>query len=368
MKLLRVRKKSIKNKRTAGMPSVRLTREWKSALALALVGALALFAFAFRGILFGEQGVGTGDLETVAEEKVRHPLSGVVLEKEIELPRVYGVMVENHFDAWPQSGLDQAMLVIEAPVEARIPRLLAFFSEEQEVTKIGPVRSARPYYIDWNAPFGGVYAHVGGSPEALAILTGDDTIDINEFSNEWFFWRDEAREAPHNVYTSTALLSEALNRFVSRFGEQENQWESWVFKEDRKWEMGNGKGVTIEFAGDPYVIEWKYQTEENNYRRFQNGELHEMEDGALIHANNVVVMETDVQILDAVGRRRVRTVGEGQGIVLQDGRLIEATWKKSTRSSRLRFYDRESGEEIAMNAGKTWIEVVPSLEEDVEVE
>lgn len=363
-----LKKRRIKNKRTAGMQEMRLTREWKSALVLALVGALALFAFAFRGILFGEEGVGTNNLETVVEEKARHPLSGVVLESEILLPRVYGVMVENHFDAWPQSGLDQASLVIEAPVEAGIPRMIAFFTEDQMVDKIGPVRSARPYYIDWNAQFGGVYAHVGGSPEALAILTGDDTIDINEFSNEWFFWRDTIREAPHNVYTSMELLSEAFDRFVSRFGAQENQWESWVFKEDREGEMGNGKGVMIDFPGDPYVIEWKYQTEENNYRRSQNEELHEMEDGALIDANNVVVMETDVQILDVVGRRRVRTVGEGDAVVLQDGRLIEATWKKSTRSSRLRFYDRESGEEIAMNAGKTWIEVVPSLEGDVEVE
>ena len=159
----------------------------KSAVALAIVAAMALFAFAFRGVLFPAP---VAKDAPVLNRVARHSLSGMWLNKEAATPRIYGVMVDNHLNAWPQSGLDQAMLVIEAPVEARVPRMLAFFSEEQDVKKIGPVRSARPYYLDWNAEFDAVYAHVGGSPAALEFLQVDDTIDINEFSNEWFFWRE----------------------------------------------------------------------------------------------------------------------------------------------------------------------------------
>ena len=212
------------------MLSLKLNNRIKGVIVGLLVLAVALFAFAFRGFLLGP---GAGDQEFVETDRVsRHPLSGALLDEAIELPRVYGVMVENHFESWPQSGLEEAVLVVEAPVEGRIPRLLAFYSEEQEVEKIGPVRSARPYYLDWNGELDAVYAHVGGSPDALELLQVDDTIDINEFSNEWFFWRDEARSAPHNVYTSMDLLEQALDRFVSRFGAQENGWESWKFKDD----------------------------------------------------------------------------------------------------------------------------------------
>lgn len=345
----------------------------KSVMALAIIAAVALFAFAFRGLW---QGPETMDREPdTLNRVVRHPLSGVWLDEEAATPRVYGVMVENHFDSWPQSGLEEAALVIEAPVEARVPRMIAFFSEEQEVEKIGPVRSARPYYLDWNAEFDAVYAHVGGSPAALELLQVDDTINIDEFSNEWFFWREnKTRSAPHNVYTSIELLKSAFERFESRFGAQDNEWESWEFKEDAEARAVGGElvasapSISIDFAGEPYVITWDYRGENNDYRRSQGGEPHEMENGALIDTNNVVVMETDVRILDSVGRRSVRTTGEGMALVFQDGGMIEATWKKPSRNKRLRFYHRDSGKEIAMNAGTTWIEVVPSLEGDVQVE
>src|SRR5688572_5513956 len=110
-------------------------------------------------------------LTVSAAEARRHPLRGeIVVERYEELPQVLGVLIENAADAWPLSGLDEAFLVIEAPVEGDIPRFIAFFSEESDVDLIGPVRSARPYYVDWNAELSGIYAHVGGSPEALDLI------------------------------------------------------------------------------------------------------------------------------------------------------------------------------------------------------
>lgn len=352
------------------MKEIKLTNKMKGVIAIVFAAAIALFALSFSGALLRSPII---ENIIVSDKVARHPFTGEWLSEEIESPRIYGVMVENHLDSWPQSGLDQASLVIEAPVEARIPRMLAFFSEEQEVEKIGPVRSARPYYINWNAGLDAVYAHVGGSPEALEILQVDSTIDINEFSNEWFFWRENgSRQAPHNVFTSIEELGEALERFESRFGEQDNEWERWSFKDDAEFKVVGGEpvpvveSVGIDFAGEPYVIEWKYDSDTNSYKRYQAGELHEMEDGSLIFADNVVVMETDVKILDSVGRRSVRTIGEGNALVFQDGQMSKGNWNKPSKSSRLEFFSEDNL--IYMNAGKTWIEVIPSLEQDVSVE
>ena len=258
-------------------------------------------------------------------------------------------------------------LVIEAPIEGRMPRMIAFFTEEQEIDQVGPIRSARPYYIDWNAELDAVYAHVGGSPAALELLQVDDTIDINEFSNEWFFWRKHTRLAPHNVYSSMELLQHAMERFVNRFGEQDNNWESWEFKNHAEDFVTTVSSVSIDFAGEPYVINWEFDEDEGNYIRHQyQGRLHEMEDGSLIKADNIAIIETDIKVLDKVGRRSVRTTGVGDALVFQDGIMIEATWKKSSKNVRTRFYDRETDEEIVMNAGVTWIEVISSLEDDVD--
>ncbi len=337
--------------------------------AAALVAAFGLFSYAFRGVLFSRP----VPSPISAPVLFRHPFSGRPLSEEMELPRVYGVMIENMIDARPQMGLDKASLVIEAPVEAAIPRLLVFFTEDQEVGKIGPVRSARPYFIDWNAMFRGVYAHVGGSPDALQRLRDDDTVDLDEVSHEWFYWRDQMREAPHNVYTSTELLKKGYERFARSFKEVAISYERALYKNDTPSADPTGTFVRVRFQPDeeevvnPYAIEWKYDAAQNAYRRFQGGGVHKMEDGAEIVAKNVAVMETDVEILDAVGRRRVRTVGKGNAVLFQDGNRVEATWKKTSRTSRLRFFDEGTSEELFLNAGATWIEVVPSLDEDVEM-
>ena len=129
---------------------------------------VVVLAFLFFAVVWLIQFGPIGNtLSQEIQKTERDSLTGVLIEQRTELKQVYGVMIDEHTDARSQSGIDQAFLVIEAPVEAGIPRLLSFFSEAQDVKKIGPVRSARPYFLDWAKEFGALYAHVGGSDEAL---------------------------------------------------------------------------------------------------------------------------------------------------------------------------------------------------------
>ena len=292
--------------------------------------------------------------------RYRHPLTGMPLQMPTDLPFVYGVMIDQSVEAWPQSGGDKAFLVIEAPVEAGIPRWEAFFYDGQEaVAKIGPVRSARPYFIDWNNELDGLYAHVGGSDAALKRIASDGTYDLNQFWNEVFFWRSKERQAPHNVYTSTELLKKALTRAEETKRVQRPVYGVWTFKKDTP--SGQSFGSAIRYASDTYAVQWTYRAGTNSYERTKpSGSLLEL------RANNVVVIETSVQILDEVGRREVKTVGDGKAMVLQDGRVISVTWKKPSVTERLQFFT-EAGDEITMNAGVTWIEVVESLDNQMSV-
>jgi hypothetical protein len=290
--------------------------------------------------------------------EVRNPLTGVRLEVPLaELPQVTAVMVENSADAWPLVGLDQAFLVIEAPVEGMIPRFELFFAPDAVVPKIGPVRSARPYYIDWAAQFGALYAHVGGSPEALNKLKTANVYNFDQFFNGDYFYRNTAtRNAPHNVYTT---LTDLLDAEVNVLEMPEPSYTFWQFKDGAA--SGQAHSLTIDWTvGGAYDMAWEYDATLNIYLRQQGGTARLLEDGADIVANNVVVMESDMVVLDDKGRRSIRTIGTGAALIAQDGRIIAATWSKENETAPLLFID-DAGQEMKINAGKTWIEVVPSL-------
>lgn len=300
------------------------------------------------------------------QEVSRHPLTGQIINEELEdLPQVFGVMIENSADAWPLSGLDQAFLVIEAPVEGSIPRFIAFFSDGQVVDKIGPVRSARPYYIDWNDGLQAMYTHVGGSPEALELIKSTyNTLDLNQFWYADFFYRQNStRYAPHNVYTTVELLKEAFDEVFSDI--EDPSYDIWQFADDQPVETPSS--ISIDWSdGTTYDVGWKYQAETNSYTRYQGFSEMKMEDGSIIEANNIAIISTDIRIIDNEGRRSIVTVGSGDALIVQNGEVYLARWEKKDHDDRLKFYTAD-GYEISFNAGNTWIEVVSSLSQ-VEIE
>jgi len=326
---------------------------WRYTLGCFLVCFL-LVAYSFRVIWWPEK---SSEPIVVTELPFRHPLTGEKTESEVTKPQVFGVMVENSADAWPLAGVEDAFLVIEAPVESSIPRTIAFFYEGQVVEKIGPVRSARPYYLDWAAEFDALYAHCGGSPAALELIKENGLWDLNEFWNGKYYWRSPSRLAPHNVYTSTELLSAAASSKEVSI----QDYSLWNFKDSLPVENPTDSDLILE-EGLAYETEWHYDQVSNSYVRWQGGVEVKSEDGDSILANNVAVIYTPISVLDGIGRLELETVGQGNALVLQDGKKITAVWKKESTNDRLRFY-AEDGKEISWNAGKTWIEVVSTNQE-----
>lgn len=340
-------------KRRKKQPTIRRTH-------IIAMGAIFALAMMFVFIAWWWQGRGTDAIAPVTlfveEEPIRyrHPVTGVWMDTQISvLPQLFGVMVDEHEDAHPLSGIEQAFLVIEAPTEAGIPRLLAFFTDEQEMEKIGPVRSARPYFVEMVQAWDAVYAHVGGSPEALAQIENEPVKDLNQYWNGSFFWRSWDRFAPHNVYTS----SELLRLFVE--GKEDPAYETWTFKDSVEEVPSEVSDVFLDFSFyDWGNTTWKFDREHHQYQRFLGEDPYPLENEAEIFADNIVILFTDIEIMDDIGRRNIRTIGEGEGYLLQDGQIVSIIWKRPEYKNIPRFYT-EGGEEIALNAGTTWIEVLP---------
>jgi hypothetical protein len=293
----------------------------------------------------------------VSDSVIRHPLTGVLLSEEKSvLPYVFGVMIENAADAWPLSGVNDAFLVIEAPVEGSIPRFLAFYSDDQITDDpIGPVRSSRPYYLDWVEEFDAVYVHVGGAPAALEAIKQRGIVDLDQFfQSEYFYRNTTTRYAPHNVYITHDALSRSLDEMNARYDHEVPDYASWSFAESSVSSDALPLSIHIAWSNASlYDIEWKYSPSTNEYMRTQGGVTYA--------ANNVIAVVTDIATIpgDDKGRKTVRTIGEGVMHLFHNGEEIIGTWKKPIAQDRLRFYD-EDGDEIAMNPGKTWIEILSS--------
>lgn len=278
-----------------------------------------------------------------------------VTHSSLQAPDLVAVMVENHFEARPQSGLAEALVAYEVPVEGNIPRFMLIYDKEETVEKVGPVRSARPYYLDWLQEFGNVpYMHVGGSPKALELITQHNIFDVNEFYRGWYFWRSKDRYAPHNTYTS----SELWQKMWKDYGDDGDimSTSSWQYSSEELCEENCVDEITITYSGLTYQTQWRYNTSTAQYVRYQSGGKYKDSDGSEVLADTIILQHVKTQVLDNVGRLAMNSIGEGEAIVFRDGMMTTGTWKKETTKEKTRWYDTD-GEELSLKAGKIWIQV-----------
>lgn len=293
-------------------------------------------------------------------EKVRAPLSGILVEPEIAKKTPVAIVVENHPDARPQSGLNKADMVFETFAEGGITRFLAIYQTDESAREIGPVRSARPYFVEWAKSYAALFAHVGGSIDALDLIKNLNVYDLNQFNFGKYFWRDQKRFAPHNVYTTIANLRSAAR--TKNYPAENTKLASYNFKEDTPQEgRGPAAAFKVNFNGSFYVT-YAYVPADNYYYRSVRGvKQTDRPTGEQIRAKNVVVCFSDF----SYGKTRyneqkvnIRTTGSGKAIIYRDGTVISGTWKRSA-GNIVRFYDQE-GKEAALNAGTTWVDFVPN--------
>ena len=244
----------------------------------ALVGVTALGLAVWFGVgRLGGARIGTPPIDhtPVSDEEpkclYRRTLDGLCVETARHVdPPLVTVMVENNHEAWPLSGLSAARVVYEAPVEGDIPRFMAVYAGNDDVDEVGPVRSARPYYLDWVSEYGTpLYMHVGGSSAALLKIVEHEIFDIDEFSRGRYFWRDKKRAAPHNTYTSGKLWRKADDDYRQFY--KKEPLEGWTFTDYEPCEAGCIERVSVPFGASSYTATWVYSTSTNQFMRFQGG-------------------------------------------------------------------------------------------------
>lgn len=306
----------------------------------------------------------TSPAKTPSEALSASPLDGVEYAENLATRIPLGVMIENHLAARPQVGLDKAGVVYEAIAEGGITRFLALFGPK-DATKVGPVRSARTYYVDWNWEYNALYAHVGGNIDALQKIKKEGVRDLDEFANAGPYHR-EPRGGVATEHTMFANLDLLWDVGKQKGYPATGDYQGLVFKKEATVSpAGTLKSVMIPFSTKTYEVKWVYDAKNNVFNREQAGVAHK--DGVSdtqFTAKNVIVQTVNSRLITTEINETgfiMDTVGSGPALVFQDGKKIEATWKKDNTKARTLFYDKDN-QLIKMNPGVTWFEIInPSI-------
>lgn len=312
--------------------------------------------------------------------------------------RPVGVMVENSTSSRPQSGLSLADVVYEAVAEGGITRFLSvYYCKDAE--HLGPIRSARTYYLDWISEYGSspLYAHVGGAntpgpADALGQIERygwGGFNDLNQFSVGFpTFGRDPERipglALEHTMYSSTQKLWDfAAKKRELTFVEvnektgQKVPWNStfikWSFKDDAALaDRPSNASIEFNFSNtkssylNDYLVKWRYDHDSNSYLRENAGKEHrDLNTNQQILAKNVVIQFLTMSVAndgydeDGHGLHTLYgTKGAGKAKFLIDGKVSDGMWSKKSRLERTRFVD-STGQEVKFNRGLIWIEILP---------
>lgn len=296
-----------------------------------------------------------------APTTVASPLTGLQISPPLAQRPVTGIMIENSPDARPQSGLQDAGVVYEAIAEGGITRFLALFQDAQP-QYIGPVRSVRPYYIDFAAPYQASIVHVGGSPDGLAMVRNGHYRDLDQFFNPGTFTRIASRFAPHNVYTDFGRLDE-LNRSK---GYTSSQYTPWPRKVDAPAATATAAHIDVHISSPLYYSHYDYDKASNTYMRSEGGQPHlqitsaDDKAGVQLHPKTILTLMMNYSIIDSAGHSGYVDTGSGPLYAYQDGGVVGGTWNKADQSSMFVFKDT-TGQPLKLDAGQTWVVIVGSL-------
>lgn len=328
----------------------------------------------------------TGALEEDANDPKTEtcPLNGALKSKRArdawEKRRPLAVMIENHTEARPQSGLTSADIVYEAVAEGGITRFMAMFYCNFSDVQVGPVRSARTYFLDWQREYNNpLYVHVGGAntpgpADALSQIITYKINDLNQFSIGFpTFWRDYQRlghsvATEHTMYSTTHKLWDIGSKrgFVATDSagiSWEKGFTPFKFKDEKAG--GSTGAITVNFweSQSDYQVVWTYDAASNTYKRKNGGSDHtDLNNKQQIAPKNIAVQfQKESNANDGYpGNVHLLygTTGSGKALFFMDGNVIEGKWTKQSGVARTKYVD-STGKEIAFNKGQIWIETVP---------
>lgn len=305
------------------------------------------------------------NMQTTTIGENNNQITVPVEEKKVKIyqgnDRPIAVMIDNHNLAWPQAGLNKAYMVYEAIAEGGETRLMALF-KGTDVDKIGPVRSARHYFIDYVMENDAIYVHFGQSPQAQSDLKKYSIHDINGIAEDGTtFWRVKDKSAPHNAVTSTEKLLQSAKNKNYRITSNAKSVLNYV-TDEVNLEEGQGATIITIPHSTLQVVKYEYDEENKVYKRYaRNKEQTDWGTKEAITTKNIIITFCDNYTLndsENKGRQGLKNIGTFNGYYITNGKAIKIQCVKEERDEKTIYKDME-GNEIKVNDGNTFVNICP---------
>ncbi len=381
---------------------------FKKSISFLIIFAAIVIGCGFGALIFTivqPKEEGKKEFLSVAEKwkiepsKTLSPLTGEELEDaSLANAPAFCIQIPNGLDgARPQVGLNEAGVVFEAIAETGITRLAAIFQNPTS-SIIGPIRSLRMYYLEWDTPFDCTIVHAGGADDAIKAVSSGKYRDLTE--NYAYMWRGNSygtlNRQWNNLFTSANYLksfNEANNFTTSNIKsfQRETKKNAEISRaknlatnplridtgttESVNTISSKATNITINYGSDVYFNPtYTYNSETNSYDRFYNNEPHlsynctgelgevtpEETCGKPTQISPKVVIAMKVNETKAADgyHESITTIGSGEAYIFQNGEVIEGFWEKSSKDSQIIFKD-EKKIELKLVPGQTWISAIP---------
>lgn len=288
---------------------------------------------------------------------IRSYLTGQMVDVTKANRRPLAIMMSNDKESLPQYGINRAGVVYEAPVEGEMNRYMAIIEDYDDLTRIGSVRSCRTYYTYFAREFDAIYAHFGQSTFAKPYLQNVDNINGIEGIGDTAYFRAKDKKRPHNAYASF----DGIQKAIAKLGYSQEYDEAY---------QGHYRfartGHPVELTGDAvfkaslvtpgytYNKPWfEYHEDDGLYYRYQYGTEHRGDEGQ-IAVKNILIQYCPAGYYATTDYRNINVHESVWGYYITGGKAEKVTWTKDGEFGLTHYYD-ESGEEIVLNQGKTWV-------------
>ncbi|WP_019412504.1 DUF3048 domain-containing protein [Paenisporosarcina sp. TG20] len=273
------------------------------------------------------------------------------------------VTYNNHPKARPQSGIASADIVYEMVAEGNITRILALFQSELP-EKMGPVRSARDYFINITKGLDAFYVAHGYSPEALQMLRNGVVDNINGMQYDGtLFRRSSDRVAPHNSYITDDHVIEGMEKVNARTEIEKLPGISFYESEQ---ELSTGEPATLidvrYGVNEDFHHVYSYDTITQQYNRSSGGIVTiDKESSEDVLLANVLFFEVVHQTIDSVGRQQLDLTSGGTAYLFQSGVMKKIEWQQLDGI----LTPMDNGQPVKLVPGKSWIHLVKSIDQMV---
>lgn len=288
-------------------------------------------------------------------------LTGLLCTPETKALRPIAVMLNNNKASYPQESVSKADIIYECDMEGGVTRLMAIYSQWQDLGNIGSMRSARNYFVDIANSHGAIYVHAGGSPSAYEEIANThidniDGVNMNSIA-EIAFWRDNNRIRQcgyeHSMMTSGLKIKDAVNTL--KYGTEYSSPNAYSFNSEFAINENGELAEKITLVHSNYItVEFMYDMQSKRYLKRSFGSPHlDGSNEEQLAFENVLVLFVKESVVDDEGRLDIDLTGEGKGYYLSGGKAIDINWSRDKKGDLFNLTYENT--ELLLNPGKTHI-------------